>query len=98
MNQTNTTPRASAPVNTGPVSDVAPGLSRLSHEPIWKSKSGLMVRGGWIGDGANLYCVRHSRLNKPGCWSVDWQAPGFYVEQSAVVDDFGTLVRVGVSS
>ena len=79
------------------MSDSAPGPLRLRCDPYWHGRR-ITVSGGRISDGEYVYCVRHSRLNKPGCWSVDWQAPGFYVEQSAVVDDFGTLVRVGVSS
>lgn len=93
---TNTSAGASAHVNVGPVSDIAPGLSRLTPEKIWHEPAKTVEKcgdGGWLSGPGRVVCFRWG--GKPGMWDVDFQVDGFYVTQRAVVDDFGTLVRVG---
>lgn len=103
MIYTDTVVESRASALTGPVSDNAPGpvsfertkVARLS-DPFWYGR-GLAVKGGYIG-GNGMACFRHHEANKAGCWCVDFTANGFYVSQDAVVDDFGSLVRVGKPS
>ena len=58
-----------------------------------------MVDGSCISRMVSMVCLRWSGACRPGMWVVAILMPyDFYVTMNAVVDDFGTLVRVGVPS
>jgi hypothetical protein len=69
-------------------------------DPLWSHElRTLAVDGSYIGRMVSMACFRWSVACRPGMWVVAVLMPiGFYVTMDAVVDDFGSLVRVGVPS